>query len=65
VQESGQQKSSGVRYWGIRTPEQLLGKSGVHLSGTGLLESAYWLVVSAASTSNNYFRFTFFALNSA
>ncbi|CCQ48397.1 hypothetical protein ARTSIC4J27_4402 [Pseudarthrobacter siccitolerans] len=42
-----------------------MGKSGVHLRGTGLLESAYWLVVITASTSNNYFRFTFFALNSA
>jgi hypothetical protein len=54
-----------VRYWGIRTPEQLLGKPGVHLGGTGLLESAYWLVLPSASTSNNYFRFTFSALNSA
>ncbi|VXA97662.1 conserved hypothetical protein [Arthrobacter sp. 8AJ] len=47
-----------MRYWGIRTPEQLLGNSGFHLGGSALLESAYWLVRDCASTANNYFRFT-------
>ena len=57
----GAQKSSGVRYWGIRTPEQLLGKPGIHAMGTGigtgLLEPAYGLVGRTATIPNNYFRF--------
>ena len=51
-------KSSGVRYWGIRTPEQHLGRFTRPLAGRILLlELAYLPVQPSATTSNNYFRF--------
>lgn len=51
-------KSSGVRYWGIRTPEQPLGRFTFRsLDRISLLEPAYVGGTLSATTSNNYFRF--------
>jgi hypothetical protein len=63
--EYGHKKAPECVIGGYALRSSSWGKPGVHLGGTGLLDSAYWLVLASASTSNNYFRFTFSALNSA